>query len=61
MTKAEKLKFTEAEAHEWPICPWCKKEIKEIKFKQRGWLSSTTAFWCPYCRSLLGTATSFNG
>jgi hypothetical protein len=58
---AEKIKFTEAREEEWPICPNCKQELKEIHFKRRGWLTTLTVFWCPYCRSLLSTSSTFNG
>ncbi len=47
MTKAAKLKFLEAKEDEWPVCPSCKKELRELKYKQRGWLSSITTFWWP--------------
>lgn len=56
-----RIKFTEATENEWPICPCCKKELREIKFKGRGWLTSLTAFWCPHCKTLLGTSKTFNG
>ncbi len=56
-----KVKFTEAKEDEWPICPSCKKELQELMFKRRGWLTSVTVFWCPYCRCLLSTSTTFNG
>lgn len=56
-----KIKFTEADYNEWPICPYCKKDLNEIRFKKRGWLSTITTFWCPHCRSLLSTGTTFNG
>jgi hypothetical protein len=42
-----KLIYTEAKGDEWPICPYCKQELREQKFKRRGWLTSVTAFWCP--------------
>jgi hypothetical protein len=28
---AAKVKFTEAGDDEWPICPSCKEELKELK------------------------------
>ena len=58
---AAKLTFTEVKGEEWPICPSCKKELREIKFKKRGVFTSITVFWCPHCRVLLGTSTTFNG
>ncbi|MHC1768967.1 MAG: hypothetical protein AB9869_32570 [Verrucomicrobiia bacterium] len=58
---SEKIKFTEGKENEWPICPACKKELREIKYKRRGWLSTLTAFWCPHCRAFLSASTSFNG
>jgi hypothetical protein len=58
---AAKIKFTEVTGEEWPVCPACKKELREIKYKHRGVFTSMTAFWCPHCRCLLGTSTTFNG
>ena len=58
---AAKINFTEAKEDEWPICPFCKQELKEIRYKKRGWISTLTAFWCPYCRSLLSASATFNG
>jgi glutaredoxin len=58
---AEKITYTKARDAEWPLCPYCKKELREIMYKQRGWLSAMTTFWCPHCRSLLSTSTTFNG
>jgi hypothetical protein len=58
---ADKIKFTKAREDEWPMCPYCKKDLKEIKYKQRGWISTLTTFWCPQCRSLLGTSATFYG
>lgn len=57
---AEKIALTEAGPEEWPICPSCKKELKHVKFKARGWLTTVTIFWCPFCRCLLGTSSTFN-
>ncbi len=56
-----KFKFTEANDEEWPLCPSCKKELREIRFRKRGWLTTLIVFWCPHCRSLLSTSTTFNG
>ncbi len=56
-----KLKFTKAREEEWPVCPSCKQELREVKYKQRGWFTSITAFWCPHCRALLSMSTTFNG
>ena len=61
MSMKAKLAYSEAREDEWPICPVCKKELRELKFKRRGWLTSITAFWCPHCRCLLSTSTTFNG
>ena len=61
MDASAKVKFTKAQDYEWPICPSCKQEIRELKYKQRGWLTSVTVFWCPHCRSLVSTSTTFNG
>ena len=56
-----KINFVEARDDEWPLCPSCKKELREIRFRKRGWLTTLTVFWCPHCRSLLSTSTTFNG
>lgn len=60
-TAGDKVAFIEASKDEWPICPHCRKELKDIKYKKRGWLSVLTVFWCPHCRSLLSTSSTFNG
>ena len=60
-TMTTKMRFAEAKEDEWPVCPWCKKELRELKYKSRGWLATWTVFWCPHCRSLLSTSTTFNG
>ena len=60
-TMAAKVAFTEATENEWPICPSCKKELRELKFKRRGWLTSITVFWYPHCLCLLSTSTTLNG
>jgi hypothetical protein len=60
-TMAAKIKFTEIKEDEWPICPSCKKELREVKYKQGGWVSTWAAFWCPHCRCLLSVSTTFNG
>ncbi len=59
--KKPKMNYTEAGEAEWPLCPACKKELREIKYKNRGWLTTLTAFWCPHCRTLLSASSSFNG
>ncbi len=56
-----RINFIEAREDEWPICPACKKELKEIKFRKRGWIATWITFWCPHCRTLLGNSTTFNG
>jgi hypothetical protein len=58
---ADKIKFIEAREDEWPTCPTCKKELKEVRYKKRGWLTDLTVFWCPHCRAILGTSKTFNG
>jgi hypothetical protein len=55
------LNFTEGRPDEWPVCPSCRKELREIRFRKRGWLTVLTVFWCPYCRALLSTSTMFSG
>jgi hypothetical protein len=61
MATKMKMQFVEARNDEWPICPSCKKELREIRYRARGWLTTLTVFWCPYCRALLSTSTTFNG
>jgi hypothetical protein len=61
MPEEERITYTKAEPTEWPTCPCCKKELKEILYKDRGWLNSMSAFWCPHCGSLLSISTSFKG
>ena len=44
--------------HEWPICPHCEKEMKEIRyFEQTGVikLKVIRIFVCPHCKKVLGT------
>lgn len=57
---SEKVKYHEAGDDEWPVCPTCRKELREVKFKQRGWLTSLMVIWCPHCRAVLGTSATFN-
>ncbi len=45
-------RFAEAHEDDWPVCPWCKKELRELKHTSRGLLATWTAFWCPYRLSL---------
>jgi hypothetical protein len=56
-----RITFTKGKDDEWPVCPSCKHELKEIKYKKRGWIAVMTTFWCPHCRSLLSASTTFNG
>ncbi len=55
------MQFNEAADEEWPICPHCRKELRELKHRKRGWLVTLTVFWCPHCRCLLSTSATFNG
>lgn len=32
---AAKLNYTEAKEEEWPICPACKKELRELRCQWR--------------------------
>lgn len=57
----KKMQLHEAADDEWPICPHCKKELRELKHRKRGWLITVTVFWCPHCRCLLSTSATFNG
>ncbi len=50
------VKFIKAREEEWPICPQCKKELRELKYKQRGWVRQLVVFWCPHCLCLLSSA-----
>lgn len=56
-----RLNFIEAPEDEWPQCPSCKKDLRDIKYKKRGWLTTLTVFWCPHCRTFLSASTRFNG
>jgi len=58
MTK--KMRFIKAREDEWPTCPWCKKELNDLKYKDRGFLKNVTVYWCPHCGHLLGTSATFN-
>lgn len=57
----EKVELTKAKEDEWPVCPWCNQEIRELKFKERGWLTDVTVFWCPHCLAVLSISKTFNG
>jgi hypothetical protein len=57
----QKVQFVEAGGNEWPLCPHCKKELRQMMFRKRGWLAVLTVFWCPHCKCLLGTSHAFNG
>ncbi|MBP8304172.1 MAG: hypothetical protein KBE04_08615 [Phycisphaerae bacterium] len=61
MSEKSKVTYRKAASDEWPICPHCKRELREIVHKERGCFTSTGAFWCPHCRSLLGISKTFNG
>lgn len=50
------LKFRNAEDHESPICPFCKKELDELlikKFDKGLGKISAKAIFCPVCKSVL--------
>ncbi len=57
----KKMQFEQAKEDEWPQCPYCHKEIRQIKFKTRGFFTSTAAYWCPHCKAILGLSSTFNG
>ncbi|MCD5426121.1 MAG: hypothetical protein LRZ92_06675 [Methanosarcinaceae archaeon] len=56
------MKLTKAEKNENPCCPFCEKEINEIKTKQidTGWLKMTEKYiyFCPCCQKVLGIVQS---
>jgi hypothetical protein len=57
-----KMSFVAAEAGEWPSCPHCKREIREIKYRRprlsvSGTASAVTVFWCPHCKAVLSAST----
>jgi hypothetical protein len=56
-----KIEFIEAEENEWPRCPHCQKELRQIHYKKKGWLLTFAIYWCPHCRAVLGTSKTFNG
>jgi len=40
-----------------PICPYCKKEIKEILYRElKGDLGKRCLYFCPECRAALGVS-----
>ena len=40
-----------------PVCPHCKKEIKEIIFRElKGDLGKRCLYFCPACRAVLGVS-----
>jgi len=60
MSEESRIRLRTATPEEWPLCPYCKRQLKEIVHKERGWLTTTSAFWCPHCGCLLSIATTFN-
>jgi hypothetical protein len=54
-----KIQYTPIEQEDlWPICPYCEKKIREIKyFAQTGVirLKVVRVFVCPHCLKILGT------
>lgn len=57
---SEKPEFVKAPEGELPICPYCKQEIHEVHYSQRGVINEKLLFWCPKCRCVLGTGAQFN-
>ena len=56
MGKIEYTSIQESDA--WPICPYCEKEIKQVRyFEQTGVvrMKVVRVFVCPHCRKVLGT------
>lgn len=47
------MKIYEAPAGVWPICPHCKKELREIVYIPHGAWMVHNVYFCPHCRMLL--------
>ena len=56
-----KLDLVEAPKDEWPVCPYCKEELRQIwvKSKGLGFLQKKQFLLCPHCKSFLAYG-SFN-
>ena len=53
------MEYTEAAPNEYPICPFCEKELDEVKYKNLsgGFFGKRKLmFFCPRCRKVLGNA-----
>ncbi len=42
----------------FPICPHCKKEIREIEYIEQGIFKLTIVYMCPHCDTILSMATA---
>lgn len=56
----ENLEFIEAGPNDWPKCPHCEKEVRQVIYRKRGFLSRMLLFWCPHCKAVLGASNTFN-
>ena len=56
------MELTKADNNEEPVCPFCSKELREIKTRQfdKGWFKVTEKFvyFCPHCKKVLGIGQS---
>ena len=53
------MELIKANDNEFPICSFCDKELKQIKLKKidKGFFKSIrNAYFCPYCKKILGIA-----
>jgi uncharacterized Zn-finger protein len=49
------MKIDEAPEDAIPMCPYCKKELREIWIKTKGigWIEQKQVLMCPYCQAFL--------
>ena len=65
------MEYIKAEKTEYPICPFCEQELREVKFKDlRGkdptgtgsfFMRTKIIFFCPHCKKVLGNADAGTG
>ena len=61
------MQYIQAEETEYPICPFCEQQLREVKFKN---LMGAGGFWipnkkiiffCPHCKKVLGNSDADTG
>ena len=54
------MDLLKADSKEFPVCPYCKKELKTIKYKQEGLglFGKERVYFCPSCKCVLGIGLS---